>query len=1054
MKLPPPPARYVELHAKSFYSFGVGASHTHELLAQAKEYSYPFLALTDVNLCGALEFARLASSLGVGPITGGELTMNDGSRITLLAETPAGYSNISRLFTLANAADRREPKLDPVHLAEHSQGVILLAGGRHGQISRLVTEGRHGKARELLKQYMDWYGLGSVYVELQRNFLQGDTARNRELLKIAREAGAPVVATNDVHYHHPGRHRLQHALVAAKLNTTIDRALPHICPNEHLCLKPQAEMVRLFADCLDALSNTLRIAERCTFDLSKDLGYSLPEPAVPDGYTPDSFLQRLCYEAAARRYGGNVPRRVEERLQEEFGLIQRLSLAGFLLLYREIVMIAQRIMEERGLTSPETPLEEKPPGRGRGSSVALLVGYLIGVSHVDPLRWDLTLERFISEDMKMLPDIDLDFPRGLRDELIERVHRHFGPEYAVLTGAISTYGVKGIIQDLGKALGLPREQLSLLSKRLHSHDAADLRTEMMDLPEFRDKVHASGWRDLLDLAPQLMDAPRGLGQHVGGMVLSCSPIPRMVPIRAGAMDGRFIMDWNKDSVADAGFAKIDLLSLPVLDQIEEALDMVEAREGRRPDLSAIDPEDPNVYDMINEGMSKGVFLLQSPAQLKMGQRLRSRDLLDLAYQVALIRPGVGTQGSAVSQFVERYRHGAEWGYDHPLEKRALERGYGIIVWQEQVVQLIEDVAGMTAAEADEIRRAFARPNNAHLIDMHWRRFLEGAKRNSVSEEAARKIFGKINGHYMFPESHSHAFAVTAYQASWLKRYYPLEFFVGLMNNQPMGFYPMETLKQDARRFGVPFLNPCVNRSGVVCTPDGSSVRLGLRFIGDVGPESAKLIVEERERRGPYASGSELAQRTGIKPSAMRSLVMAGAFDGITKNRREVLWEAGLHLRPKKGGQMVLSISTEDSVPEMQDFSDAEKMQWEYATMGIYPRGHLMEFVRPSLNPGVLATVEVEKCEESEEVVIAGWPVARQHPRGRDGTVFVTIEDETGDAQVIIWRDLFAKHRRELSNQVIQVTGYISRWDGMTNVIATDVKAIQSGVAMPPSHDWH
>jgi len=576
----------------------------------------------------------------------------------------------------------------------------------------------------------------------------------------------------------------------------------------------------------------------------------------------------------------------------------------------------------------------------------------------------------------------------------------------------------------------------------------------MDLPDFRDKVHASGWRDLLDLAPQLMDAPRGLGQHVGGMVLSCSPIPRMVPIRAGAMDGRFIMDWNKDSVADAGFAKIDILSLPVLDQIEEALDLVEVREGKRPDLSTIDPEDSNVYDMINKGMSKGVFLLQSPAQLKMGQRLRSRDLLDLAYQVALIRPGVGTQGSAVSQFVERYRRGAEWEYDHPLEKRALERGYGIIVWQEQVVQLIEDVAGMTAAEADEIRRAFARPNNAHLIEMHWRRFLEGAQRNGVSEEAAKKIFGKINGHYMFPESHSHAFAVTAYQAAWLKCYYPLEFFVALMNNQPMGFYPMETLKQDARRFGVPFLNPCVNRSRVMCTPDGSSVRLGLQFIGDIGPESAKLIVEERERRGTYANGSDLAQRTGIKPEALRSLVMAGAFDDITKNRREALWEAGLHLRPKKGGQMALSISTEDSVPEMQDFSDAEKMRWEYATMGIYPRGHLMEFVRPSLDPGVLATAEVEKREESEEVVIAGWPVARQHPRGRDGTVFVTIEDETGDAQVIIWHDLFTKHRKELANQVIRVTGYISRWDGMTNVIATDVKAIPSGVVMPSSHDWH
>ena len=495
-------------------------------------------------------------------------------------------------------------------------------------------------------------------------------------------------------------------------------------------------MQRLFRERPDALANTLCIAERCAFNLSADLGYTLPAPQFPEGYSAESFLRRLCMEAAQRRFGAVTPQ-VRERLEEEFRLINKHGLAGFLLLYREIVLLAQRIMEEKGLVQPETPLEERPPGRGRGSSVALLIGYLIGISHVDPLRWDLTLERFISEDMTMLPDIDLDFPRALRDDLIGRVHQHFGPEYAVLAGAVATYSVKGIIQDLGKALGLPREDLRLLSKQLYSQDAEDLRAEMLELPAFRDRVDAPGWRDLIDLAPQLMHAPRSLGQHVGGMILSDAPIPEMVPIRAGAMDGRYIMDWNKDSVADANFAKIDLLSLPVLDQLEEALDMIEAREGARPDLSKLDPQDANVYDMINAGNAKGVFLLQSPAQLKMGQRLKSRNLLDLAYQVALIRPGVGVQGSAVSLFVERYRHGASWDYDHPLERRALERGYGIIVWQEQVVQLVVDVAGMTAAQADELRRAFARPNNAHLIAMHWQRFLEGALRNGVPEEAAR-----------------------------------------------------------------------------------------------------------------------------------------------------------------------------------------------------------------------------------------------------------------------------------------------------------------------------
>ena len=710
-------------------------------------------------------------------------------------------------------------------------------------------------------------------------------------------------------------------------------------------------------------------------------------------------------------------------------------------------------MEEKGTVHPEIPLEERPPGRGRGSSVALLVGYLIGISHVDPLRWGLTLERFISDDMSMLPDIDLDFPRALRDDLIQRVHEHFGPDYAVLAGAVSTYSVKGIIQDLGKALGLPKEELKLLSRQVHSHDGARLREEMLELPAFRDRVAAPGWKDLIELAPHLMQAPKALGQHVGGMILSDSPISQMVPIRAGAMDGRFIMDWNKDSVADANFAKIDLLSLPVLDQIEEALDLIESREGRRPDLSRLDPEDPGVYDMISAGRSKGVFLLQSPAQLKMGQRLKSRTLLDLAYQVALIRPGVGVQGSAVSQFVERYRHGAPWEYDHPLEQRALERGYGIIVWQEQVVQLISDVAGMTAAQADEIRRAFARPHSEHLIAMHWRRFLEGAQSKGVSEEVAKRIFAKINGHYMFPESHSHAFAVTAYQAAWLKRYHPLEFFVGLMNNQPMGFYPIETLKEDARRFGVSFLNPCVNKSQVRCVPEKGSLLLGLQIIKNVGEGAARLIVKERERHGPYVGTGDLVRRTGLKSQAVLSLVQAGAFDDVTFNRREALWDAGLSIRPSRNGQRAFPVPWEDSVPELADFTDYEKMVGEYRVMGIYPKGHVMEFVRPTLSSQVIPTATVETVQEGEEVMVAGWPVARQHPRGQAGTVFVTIEDETGDVQLILWPHVFAKCRRELGNHVLLARGTVSRWDGTTNVVVSHVERIDARVPMPPAHDW-
>ena len=673
---------YAELHTHSFYSFGRGASHIHELIATAKELDYKALALTDTTLCGALEFARTSSSLDIHPITGGEITLEDGSHLTLLARTRKGYGNLSRLFTHANMANRTDPRLDPKYLCEHSEGLVLLTGCRDGSLSRLVSGRRYEKARHTLKEYMEWFGAGGVYVELQQNRVNGDTERNRKLIHIARSVGVPVVATNNVHYHSPDRHRLQNVLTAVEKNSTLDRAVHLIKPSAEFYLKVQSDMERLFREIPEAISNTTRIADDCSFNLSRDLGYRLPEPPVPEDYTPESYLRQLCNEAAIRRYS-DVTQRVEVRLQEEFRLFRKHGLCGFLLLYREIVQIAREIMVEEGTIGPETPLEWHLPGRGRGSSVALLTGYLIGISHVDPLLYDLSLERFLPEDTKTLPDIDLDFPRELRDKLIERVHRRFGPEHAVLTGAIATYQIRGIIADVGKALGLPHEDLKRLSDSIHSHDPSNLREEMLELPDCRDKVDAPGWRELIDLAPQLIDAPKGLGQHVGGMILSSSPIPEMVPVREGAIQGRYIMDWDKDSISDAGFAKIDILSLPVLDQMDQAVELIEEGTGQRVDLSRIDPEASGVYDMINQGRSMGVFLLQSPAQLKMGQRLKSHNLKDPAYQVALIRPGVGVQGSAVSQFVERYRHGVPWDYDHPLEKRALERGCGIIVWQEQ-----------------------------------------------------------------------------------------------------------------------------------------------------------------------------------------------------------------------------------------------------------------------------------------------------------------------------------------------------------------------------------
>ena len=498
------------------------------LLTQARAHDSHALILTDTNLCGALEFARLTGSLDVQPITGGELTLQDGSRLTLFARTRQGYTNLSRLFTLAGAVDRRSPSLDPAHLPAHAEGLVLLCGGRSGRLSNLVQDGRRQEDGRLLRNYLAWYGSGLIYVELHRNFLPGGQRPQPR----TRSPGPETRGSPDCHQRRalprPAALPAAKPLVAVRRNLTLDQALPFISPNPHLPLKSPRQMAELFGDCPEALANTVRVAESCTFNLSTDLGCALPEPDVPVGYTPLSYLKQLCLEAAIRRYGSITPQ-IAVRLDEEMRLIERHRLAGFLMLYREIVLIAHQVMQEQGLTPPETPLEERPPGRGRGSSVSLLAGYLIGISHVDPLRWSLTLERFLPDDMTSLPDTDLDFPRSLRVPLIERVHRHFGPHFAVLTGAVHTYTLKGAVRDLGKTLSLPGEALSRLSRRLDAHDAGSLKREIQEITTGgagKGLANAPGWRHLVRLMPQLAGAPKRLGQHVGGMVLSSSPLPQ------------------------------------------------------------------------------------------------------------------------------------------------------------------------------------------------------------------------------------------------------------------------------------------------------------------------------------------------------------------------------------------------------------------------------------------------------------------------------------------------------------------------------------------------
>ncbi|MDP6403441.1 MAG: DNA polymerase III subunit alpha, partial [SAR202 cluster bacterium] len=692
---------YVELHCHSNYSFKEGASSLEELIMRAKELGYPALALTDHdNLCGAMEFSRIANSVGIQPITGAEVTLDNGSHLTLLAETRQGYSNLCNLITysrMGQSGGRLDPGLDPVLLADHAEGLVLLTGCSKGEVPSLITEGRIDDAETELRRYLEWFGTGGVFVELQHNLVYGDTPRNKHLLRLARTLGVGVVATNNVHYHVPRRHRLQDALVAIQHNKTLEETHRERRPNGNFYLKSAGQMADLFQELPEAIDNTALIAERCGFNLETKLGYELPGYEVPPGHTTQSFLEETCREAAFRKYG-SIDSKIQSRLEEEFRLIRKHNLAGFFLTYYEVIQIAREAMIDLGLGDPEAPLEARPPGRGRGSSVAMLVGYLIGLSHIDPMKCGLSLDRFINDEAVTALDIDLDFPRDIREELIKRVHERYGWKRAALTGAISTYRMKGCIRDLGKALGLHADDIDKLAKRIDTRHARSLGSEMSSLPDFRHRVGAPVWDTLIELASELQGFPKYLMQHSGGMIINSDPLIDMVPVQPGGMADRYICHWDRDSVTDANFVKIDFLALGALSQMQEALLLIDAHRDEFVDLSRIGFDDMKVYESIHKADTIGIFQIESAAQMQTVVRLRPQSLQEMAYEVAAVRPGVGIN-NGVSQFIERYRHGAEDEYVHERERPALERTLGVILYQDQVNELAVHVAGFGPKKA-------------------------------------------------------------------------------------------------------------------------------------------------------------------------------------------------------------------------------------------------------------------------------------------------------------------------------------------------------------------
>jgi len=1043
---------YVELHCHSYYSFQEGASSIEELVETAKSLDYPALALTDHdNVCGALSFAEISKTANIQPITGVEITLTDNSHLTLIAQNRLGYTNLCNLVTHAYMeSEDRQPRLDSSYFKDYSDGLILLTGCSQGSIPSSISKGFYSQAEYDLRNLLELFGTNNVFIELQNNFVKGDFARNKRLVELSKNLGIPVVATNNVHYHKKYRQHLQDVLVAIKHNQSLETSTPYLKTNNHYHLKSSQQMEKIFRDIPQAIKNTLKIAERCSFNLINDLKYKFPNYPVPKGHTQTSYLKELCQTAAIRRYG-EINSRISDRLEEEFRLIEKHNLSGFLLIYHEIIQIAREVMVDLGLIDREIPLEERPPGRGRGSSVAMLVGYLIGLSHIDPLEFNLSLERFLPEDMASVPDIDLDFPRNIREELISRVHKQWGWDHAALTGMINTYRMKSAIQDVGKALSLPKHNLTQLSNRVDSSNAKDLQSEMELLPEFKDVATTPIWKDLIDLTHQLDGFPKYLSQHPGGMIFSSSPLTDMVPIQPASIEGRYICQWDKDTINTAKFIKIDFLGLGTLSQMQEILELIEYRQGKYIDLSRIDFNDQNVYSSIHNADTIGIFQIESAAQRQTTPRIKPSNLTDMAYEVAAVRPGVGAN-DGVTQFIKR-RNGQKWEYDHPLEQMALQRTLGVILFQDQVNQLAIDVAGLSPLDADKLRRAFTtfnkRKNISH-IKKYWEMFRTGSTQKGVPIDIAKTIFQKFNGNYMFPEAHAFAFGVTAYHMAWLKYHYPLEFFIAIFNQQPMGFYNLETLKEDAKRHGIHVLNPDINYSANKCTIQNESLLLGLNNILGIGTQTSNAILEIRNHHGNFKTLQEVIQHTRLDRLSLERLIQSGAFDNLIESRKRALAQINLLYKPSNS-QATLNLPIDQDMLILSNETPEEIMQYEYRSLGLYTKGHLMHFFRNHLKDAVLTSQAALQLAHGTKVQVAGIVIRRQKPLGN--AIYMTLEDETGHTPLVIWPKIYQTLKLVLREPVIIVEGIISRQDGTINVVVKNAHSLNPDINAPKAKNW-
>ena len=1014
---------YSELQVTSNFSFLRGASHPHELVEQAAAFGYKKIAITDRNtLAGIVRAHAAAKEKGICIIPACRLDLMDGPSLLAYPTDRKAYGRLSALLTKGNLrAKKGSCHLYKADVYEHAGG-ILFAAVMPGQLNR------HFKFEESFVQNIQEYkeALGrQLYLSATRSYLGNDDKLVFRIRQLSDKYGIPVVATGDVHYHDPSRRELQDILTCVREKCTIQEAGFRLHQNAERYMKPVAEMHRLFRKYPDAIRNAMEISAACTFALD-ELKYVYPAEINKSGRSPLEELEYLTWKGAHEFYGEVIPEKVVTMVVHEMDFVKKMDYANYFLFVEDIVREAR----SRGILC-----------QGRGSAANSAICFCLGITSVNPMKFDLLFERFISPARNEPPDIDVDFEHERREEIIQYIYNKYGRDRAAIVATVTQLHQKGALRDVGKAMGLSVDTINRLSSSVWEHT-----NEWFDAKRVAEQglnPRDPHLKKTLELTAQMMGFPRQLGQHTGGFVVTQGKLTDLCPILNARMDERTNIEWNKDDIDELGFLKVDVLALGMLTCIRKAFTLCKGHYGLDLTLANIPQDDPGVYKMISLADTLGVFQIESRAQMSMLPRLKPKDFYDLVIEVAIVRPGP-IQGDMVHPYLRRRNGEEEIEYPMPEMKEILKRTLGVPLFQEQAMKIAIVAGGFTPADADGLRRSMATFKSNGQMNRYRQKLIDGMMKKGYTEEFAGRIFKQLEGFgsYGFPESHAASFALLVYVSCWLKHYYPDAFAAALLNSMPMGFYQPAQIVIDAQKHGVEVRPPDINHSAwdnLLEEKSGNyyAIRLGFRQIKGVGEEEMNRLVDGRV--AGYNTVTSLRD-AGIGIATLERLADADAFRSLGLDRRKALWEvSALQDMPVgvfKGQPSESALEAQIELPLM---SQGEHVVQDYATVGLSLKAHPVSFVRPQLEMlRVLSTGAVNnEVDNGQLVKVAGLVLVRQRPGTAAGVCFITIEDETDSANLVVFEKLFETYRKEILNsRLLMVEGKLQREGNVVHVIVS------------------